>query len=63
MNKIKNYLNQVVIEIKKVSWLSKEELMGSTMVVGIFAFILAVFLFVIDVSLSEIVFRVFNIYE
>ncbi len=61
MNSIKNYLNQVVIEIKKVSWLSKEELMGSTLVVGLFAFILAIFLFVIDYSLSEIVFRMFNI--
>ena len=61
MNSIRNYLNQVVIEIKKVSWLSKEELMGSTLVVGLFAFILAIFLFVIDYSLSEIVFRMFNI--
>ena len=61
MNKIKNYLNQVVIEIKKVSWLSKDELMGSTLVVGLFAAIIAIFLFVIDYSLSEIVFRVFNI--
>ena len=61
MNSIKNYLNQVVIEMKKVSWLSKDELMGSTLVVGLFAIILSIFLFVIDYSLSEIVFRMFNI--
>ena len=61
MNSIKNYLNQVVIEMKKVSWLSKDELMGSTLVVGLFAFIVSIFLFVIDYSLSEIVFRMFNI--
>ena len=61
MNSIKNYLNQVVIEMKKVSWLSKEELMGSTLVVGLFALIISIFLFVIDYSLSEIVFRMFNI--
>ena len=61
MNKIKNYLNQVVIEIKKVSWLSKDELMGSTLVVGLFALIISIFLFVIDYSLSEIVYRAFNI--
>ena len=47
--------------MKKVSWLSKEELMGSTMVVGLFAFILAVFLFVIDYAISDLVFRLFNI--
>ena len=61
MNKIKNYLNQVGIEMRKVSWLSKDELMGSTLVVGLFAAIIAIFLFVIDYSLSEIVFRMFNI--
>tara|TARA_S200000501_G_C20438783_1_gene575616 strand:+ start:222 stop:413 length:192 start_codon:yes stop_codon:yes gene_type:complete len=61
MNKIKSYFNQVAIEMKKVSWLSKEELMGSTMVVGLFAIILALFLFVIDYAISDLVFRLFNI--
>ena len=61
MNKIKSYFNQVAIEMKKVSWLSKEELMGSTMVVGLFAIILAIFLFVIDFAISDLVFRLFNI--
>jgi len=61
MNKIKNYLNQVSVELKKVSWLSKDELVGSTLVVGLFALIISIFLFVIDYSLGEIVFRAFNI--
>ncbi|MAV58611.1 MAG: preprotein translocase subunit SecE [Candidatus Marinimicrobia bacterium] len=61
MNKIKSYFNQVAIEMKKVSWLSKEELMGSTMVVGLFAIILALFLFVIDYAISDLVFRLFNL--
>tara|TARA_Y100001980_G_C14449282_1_gene233570 strand:+ start:316 stop:507 length:192 start_codon:yes stop_codon:yes gene_type:complete len=61
MNKIKSYFNQVAIEMKKVSWLSKEELMGSTMVVGLFAIILAIFLFVIDFAISDLVFRLFNL--
>ena len=61
MNKIKNYLNQVGIEMRKVSWLTKDELMGSTLVVGLFALIISIFLFVIDYSLGEIVFRAFNI--
>ena len=61
MNKIKSYFNQVAIEMRKVSWLSKEELMGSTMVVGLFAVILSLFLFVIDYAISDLVFRLFNL--
>ena len=47
--------------MRKVSWLTKDELMGSTLVVGLFALIISIFLFVIDYSLGEIVFRAFNI--
>ena len=61
MKKIKSYFNQVAIEMRKVSWLSKEELMGSTMVVGLFAVILSLFLFVIDYAISDLVFRLFNL--
>ena len=61
MNRIKSYFNQVAIEMRKVSWLSKEELMGSTMVVGLFAIILSLFLFVIDYAISDLVFRLFNL--
>ena len=63
IGKIKSFTNDVVSEMKKVSWLSKEELMGSTMVVGLFAIILAIFLFVIDFAISDLVFRLFNINE
>ena len=61
MKRIKSYFNQVTIEMRKVSWLSKEELMGSTMVVGLFAIILSIFLFVIDYAISDLVFRLFNL--
>ena len=61
MNRIKSYFNQVAIEMRKVSWLSKEELMGSTMVVGLFAIILSLFLFVIDYAISDLVSRLFNL--
>lgn len=61
MKRIKSYFNQVAIEMRKVSWLSKEELMGSTMVVGLFAIILSLFLFVIDYAISDLVFRLFNL--
>ena len=54
---INKYVNSVVLELKKVSWLSKDELVGSTMVVGVFAVIIGIFLFIIDFGLSEIVSR------
>ena len=46
--------------MKKVSWLSKDELVGSTMVVGVFAVIIGIFLFIIDFGLSEIVARLID---
>ena len=52
---VTKYINSVTLEMKKVSWLSKDELVGSTMVVGVFAVIIGMFLFIIDFGLSEIV--------
>ena len=53
--KITDYVNGVQLEMKKVTWLSKEEMLGSTMIVGIFAVFIAVFLFFVDFGLSEFV--------
>ena len=43
--------------MKKVTWLSKQEMFGSTIIVGIFSIFIAIFLFVIDFGLSEFVSR------
>ena len=43
--------------MKKVTWLSKQEMLGSTVIVGIFSTLIAIFLFVIDFGLSEFVSR------
>ena len=55
IRKITDYMHGVQLEIKKVTWLSKEEMLGSTMIVGIFAVLIAVFLFFVDFGLSEFV--------
>ena len=55
INKITDYMHGVQLEMKKVTWLSKEEMLGSTMIVGIFAVLIAVFLFFVDFGLSEFV--------
>ena len=57
MNKISQYFNGVQVEMQKVTWLSKQEMLGSTVIVGIFSILIAIFLFVIDFGLSEFVSR------
>ena len=55
--KIGEYFGSVQTELKKVTWLSKDELFGSTVIVGIFSVIVSIFLFVIDFGLTEFVSR------
>tara|TARA_B000000609_G_C24166550_1_gene347301 strand:- start:72 stop:272 length:201 start_codon:yes stop_codon:yes gene_type:complete len=55
--KIGQYFGSVQTEIKKVTWLSKDELLGSTIIVGIFSIIVSIFLFVVDFGLAELVSR------
>ena len=57
INKISQYFNGVQLELKKVTWLSKQEMLSSTVIVGIFSVLIAIFLFVIDFGLSEFVSR------
>ncbi len=57
INKISQYFNGVQLEMKKVTWLSKQEMLGSTIIVGAFSILIAIFLFVIDFGLSEFVSR------
>lgn len=55
ITKIKKFFEDVVFEMKKVSWPSWEELKGSTIVVLSMSFILAVFLFVVDLVLRRLI--------
>jgi|TARA_B110000467_G_scaffold51392_1_gene47057 preprotein translocase subunit SecE len=55
--KIGQYFASVQTELKKVSWLSRDELLGSTVIVGVFSLIVSIFLFIIDFGLTEFVSR------
>ena len=57
IQKISQYFNGVQVEMKKVTWLSKEEMLGSTLIVGVFSILIAVFLFFVDFGLSEFISR------
>ena len=58
INKISQYFNGVQLELKKVTWLSKQEMLGSTIIVGVFSVVVAIFLFFVDFGLSEFVSRI-----
>lgn len=50
--KIVNYYEETVLELKKVSWPTKAEIKGSTIVVIITSIVLALFTFGVDSALS-----------
>ena len=57
IQKISQYFNGVQIEMKKVTWLSKQEMMGSTVIVGVFSILIAIFLFIVDFGVSQFISR------
>ena len=61
MRKISAYFKSISSEMKKVSWMNKQQIINSTIIVGIFSLIISVFLFVLDFGLSELVKILFNL--
>jgi len=58
IQKISQYFNGIHLEMKKVTWLTKSEMLGSTVIVCVFAILIALFLFIADFGLSEFVTRI-----
>jgi len=54
-NKVAGFLNEIKIEMTKVSWPTRNELMGSTIVVLVSLAMLAAFIGVCDLFLSKLV--------
>ena len=54
INKSKQFIDEVQVELKKVSWPSWVELKGSTYVVLSLSLVLAVFLFFVDFLLGKV---------
>ena len=55
MGKLKNFLNEVKQELKKVTWPTKDETIGTTAVVLVLVIIISGFLGIVDVGLSKII--------
>jgi preprotein translocase subunit SecE len=51
--KIKNFLSEVTVELKKVSWPSRNELIGSTIVVVISIAVMGAFIGICDFVFSK----------
>ncbi|MDP8235347.1 MAG: preprotein translocase subunit SecE [Candidatus Erginobacter occultus] len=55
MAKITTFISEARIELKKVNWPSRKELIDSTKVVLITSFLLAAFIGVVDFILSQLI--------
>ena len=55
LEKIRSFFREVSVELKKVSWPSREETVNATVVVVVTSFIVAFFLGIVDVVLGRIV--------
>jgi preprotein translocase subunit SecE len=58
--KLKNYLAETRVELKKVTWPTKEELKEATRVVVVASILLTIFIGIIDQILSNIIKFVFR---
>lgn len=52
LEKIQKYLNETMAELRKMTWPTKEELIGSTIVTVVVSLIVAIFIGIIDYGLN-----------
>jgi preprotein translocase subunit SecE len=55
MKRFQNYIRDVIAELRKVTWPTREELKGSTITVIIFSLMSTVFVFLVDYFLGQLV--------
>ena len=60
MEKIKRFLKEVVAELRKVTWPTKDELIGSTIVVIVVSLVIAIFIGIVDRILGFVVQALFG---
>ena len=53
LGKIQNFISEVSVELKKVSWLSRQELIDATWVVLLSSIVLGIFIGCADFALSK----------
>ncbi len=59
-DKIKKYLSETLAELRKMTWPSKDELVGSTIIVIVVSLIVAMFIGVVDRVLTLLIRTIFG---
>ena len=54
MNKIKSFLKEVYAELKKVTWLTRKDVVHSTISVGVVVMLVSIYISLIDLGLTEL---------
>ena len=60
IEKLNKYLKETLAELKKMTWPTKDELVGSTIIVIVVSLIVAVFVGVVDRGLTLIIRTIFG---
>jgi len=60
VNKVQKYLKETVAELNKMTWPTKDELIGSTIITVVFSILTAVFIGIVDKILGIIVQSIFQ---
>lgn len=55
IKKIQQFIEDVKIEMAKVSWPNRGELMNSTMIVVVVSILFTVFIFISDIIISKVI--------
>ncbi|MGE4385243.1 MAG: preprotein translocase subunit SecE [Endomicrobiaceae bacterium] len=61
INKAIQFFKEAYVELTKVTWLGKKEVVATTIVVVVFVIILAIFVSLVDVILSGILGTILNL--
>ncbi|MBD3217556.1 MAG: preprotein translocase subunit SecE [candidate division Zixibacteria bacterium] len=59
--KVGNYIKETQAELKQVTWPTKPELIGSTIVVIVVTLVLAVFIYAVDKVLETLIFSILGL--
>lgn len=65
-NRLKTFISEVVVETKKVTWPTKQEVVSTTTVVIVASFIFGVYLYLCDLGflwLTKQLFDVFGVFS
>jgi len=60
-DKITGFVNEVKTELGKVSWSTRQELIGATSVVIVLTGLLTIFIFIVDSFLAKIISVLFKV--